>query len=136
MLTASFITLFWLVLVPVNVLSVQLNPMGNAYTISPTHTKRGGAVNARVSYCKEDWQASTVRAWLEIGSALYELDSTWAELPPGCHNSVLSVAPIPESLSVESTYVGRARIRVDKYYRIRGQVYSYRLYSDYFWIEE
>lgn len=143
MIAVSFAAIFWLVLAPINVVDVHYNPIGNAFSIGSgndsVHVSRGEQLAARISYCKEDFAASTVRAWIEIGDKLEEINSDWAVLPPGCHNSVLTVAPVPPSLSIESTRVGgegHARLRVAKYFRIRGQTYNYTLFSDYFWIDQ
>lgn len=130
-LATSLGMLFLLVLWPAAPLSVTLDEHNHQLSILESEAGRGDTLHVRISYCKKEYNVQTVRAWLEIDSKLDEIDASWMILPPGCHNSVLTAAPIPATLSAES--VGRvARLRVTKYYRIRGQTYLYTLNSGYF----
>lgn len=132
-LTVSLVVLGLLVLWPVNPLTLQRDPQGHEMSVLETEAGRGDTLHIRLTYCKGNYLAQTVRAWIEVDGKLDEISSDWLVLPPGCHNSVLASAPIPPTMSVES--VGRlARLKATKYYRIRGQTYLYTLYSGYFLI--
>lgn len=136
LLVAGVAYIFYLVVVPEQILTVHPNEHGNAYTVADKEVGRGEAVLVSIDYCKTSNPPLIVRAWLEIADARYEITTGWAPLPVGCHSERLSLVPVPSTLAIET--VGKAaRLVVRKvYYPGSFRQRGYDLTSDTFRITQ
>jgi hypothetical protein len=135
--TIAGLMLGWVLFSTPPIIDIYPDASGNAYRIEgQPHIHKGDTLRTRIDYCKYRQVPLTIRAWMQVGTALYEITVAWSQRALGCRSEVLQFAAIPASLPQDSLGPGQARLVVEHSYRLNlFRTVTHRYTSDYFWIE-